>query len=244
MTNIGLQRLLVGLTIGSMSISPAPAVGQVTARPTIGVAVNPPLAASAVPGPVVHIGGGAPALTPAGEAYLRDRLRTYLADRSAQLIAVTVLTQSRVSPQADAVEQAFDADGRRVAAHHIGRAVPAAAPQRPIDPGALEGARVAAQHRWGRAPTQAEVAAELAAFDQRVARVNRDLAAQHAVIAAEYQRSGEFPRDLEAPLLGVRPRGVALDQLPSADRALLKAALVTLINNAAGKTPPPVAVPR
>jgi len=88
-----------------------------------------------------------------------------------------------LSIEADPVEHAWLQDGRWVVPHHVGKAVAATPSARTIDPAAEEGARAAARKLAGRAPTAAEVAAQVTAFDQRVAALNQQLVAHRADIA-------------------------------------------------------------
>jgi len=176
----------------------------------------------------------------AGRDEMLRRMRDYIAQRGAQLLPRAALTQAGLSPENDAVEQGVRVGGVWMAPHHVGLAGTAAPPSLTVDPAALEGARAAARRRVGHDPTEAEVAQDLAAFDQAIARINQGLAERQAAIAAAYKQTGRFPDALEPPLLG-GPRPTATLAAPSpADRAALQRVFTILLSPPA----PPVPVPR
>ncbi len=157
---------------------------------------------------------------------MRARMRAYLATRGSQLLPRAVLTQAGLSAENDAVEQGVRIGGVWMAPLHVGLAGTVTPPPLNVDPAALEGARVTARRRVGREPTEAEIAQELAAFDQSITRINQSLAQRQSEIASAYKQSGRFPREIEAPLLGV-PSSTSLT---GADRTALQRLLTMLFN--------------
>lgn len=199
--------------VPSPSAQPLP--GAVQSLPTPGILVSP------------------------GSDDMRTRMRAYIAARGAQLLARAALTQAGLSAENDAVEQGVRLAGVWMAPLHVGLAGTATPPSLNVDPAALEGARAAARRRVGHDPTEAEVAQDLAAFDQAIARINQGLAERQAEIAVAYKQTGRFPRALEAPLLGVRPPATALASPTAAERAALQRVLTVLFNATTPAAPAP-----
>lgn len=176
-------------------------------------------------------------LTPQARTYLQTQLNNYVSRRGSQLPSRDSLTASGVSSENDAVEQAWLENGRRVSPHHYGRATATTEPTTKIDPAALEGARANARRRVGRQPTPAEVSAELAAFDARVAALNRTLASQRSQMAARYKQTGAFRKDFETTLLGLPPREPQMDAPTLNTSAHLQNLLARLVNVTAATEP-------
>lgn len=121
----------------------------------------------------------------------------------------------------------------------------APAPSMSTDPAVLEAARTAARRRVGREPTAAEVTAEVAAFDDRIARINGALAQRQSQsqIAIAYKQTGRFPHDIEAPLLGITPRAAEAVNPNAEARAGLQRMFTRLFNELAPRPTRP-AVPQ
>jgi hypothetical protein len=65
------------------------------------------------------------------------------------------------------------------------------------DPALTLAAAGSLEARLGRRPTQSEIAAELKAFDTRIAQVNAVLAEQHSARADAYKKQGRIPEAME-----------------------------------------------
>lgn len=174
-------------------------------------------------------------LSPQGQQYLQNRLPQYLTERVARLPSADALQQAGVSLENDALEQAWDADGRRVVPHHIGRAGVSAPPAVTVDPVAIKAAAGIARQRLGREPTATEINAAVADFDAEIARVNQALAQRRTEIATAYRSTGRFPRDLEAPILGIAPRSAEAVNPNQANRYQLQQILTKLVNSLAAE---------
>ena len=98
---------------------------------------------------------------------------------------------------------------------------------------------LAVARRFGRQPTPAEVTSEVASFDGNVARINAAFALRHAEHKGAYQQTGQLPREMEAPLLGVRPRDPEAVNPSEATRKAWRDAFTRLVNSISA-TPPRV----
>lgn len=209
---------------------PQPGVTQAVPR-----AVPGGIAGQAVPAPAIPL--------PAGSDEMTRRIRAYIATRGAQLLPRSALVAAGLSAENDAVEQGVRVGGAWMAPHHVGLAGTAAPPALAVDPAALAGARAAARLRVGHDPTDAEVAQDLAAFDQQIARINQGLAQHQAEIAAAYKQTGRFPRGIEAPLLGVTTPTARLADPTPAVRTELRRVLTILLTEPATAVPAPAPAP-
>jgi hypothetical protein len=226
-----MKNLKTRLVLCSLVLATVPALGQTIVNPP---PVGPPVTPGPiVPGPVLVV---PLPLTPAGAEYARSRLQGYVSQRGAQLPSRSALIAAGLSIEADAVERGWLENGRWVAPHHISRAAAVPPPSRTTDPAAEEGARAAARIRLGRAPTAADVATDLGAFDARVAAINQQLVNHRSDIATALRTTGKFPRELEDGWLGVTPREQQARSPDATTRANLRRVLTALFN---GLAPPP-----
>lgn len=183
-------------------------------------------------------------LTVQGRDYLVRTMRDHMTRRPVQSPSRADLAGAGLSPQNDAIERAFQANGRWTAPLHVGVARPGTQSPLAIDPSVVAGARAAASRRVGREPTAAEVASDVAAFDARVARVNQVLDQRHADIAAAYKQTGRFPRDIEPPILGIAPRAAEAVNPTAESRVGLQRLFAWLLNDLAVSAPLPPPIPR
>lgn len=144
-----------------------------------------------------------------------------------------------LNPEIDAIEMANTVNGHQVAPLHMGLATRGAPPALTTDPAAQGAVRLAVARRFGRQPTPAEVTSEVASFDGNVTRINAALALRHAELKAAYQQTGQFTREMEAPLLGVRPRDPEAVNPSEATSEAWRDAFTRLVNSIAA-TPPRV----
>ena len=128
--------------------------------------------------------------------YFHERL-VALQRRLAARPAPEVLAAQGMSAQHDASERSKRLGFVPPALGRAGRLVKSRALGMAADPTLTLAAAGALEAKLGRPPTQAEIAAELKTFDQRIAQVNAALAEQRASRAAVYKKQGRVPEALE-----------------------------------------------
>lgn len=151
-------------------------------------------------------------MTPADaavDARAKARLRDYAVAKARAAVSDADFAAAGLSPEHDFREQARTVNGMRLTPFHAARLEPIDAADRlaatAIDPALAAVYRVSLRARLGRAPTDAEISAEVQAFDARIAAQNTQMAAARPEIAARYLRDGTFPRDIEQRWLNVAP---------------------------------------
>jgi hypothetical protein len=208
--------LLLGLLATLAGAQPPTA--RPRALPPVGVA-DPPAVSPRL--------GDAP-LTAEQARAIQRRLEAHRVEATASATRLESLRQAGVSESNDAIEKRAAA-GAETAPLHVGLLRPPASsrPKWEVDPGLESATRAALLSRLGRDPSPAEVAAEIQAFDARIARANGQLAAKRQEIAATLRREGVFPRALEESVLGLPRREPSAD--PSASREGFHVLIQTLL---------------
>lgn len=198
--------------------------------PVSPIVINPPTSVQSV------------TLTAEGRQFLQKRMARYAKERASKLPSEAALVQSGISKENDAIEKAWLADGRRVVPNHIGKAGSSNPPMIDVDPVAINAARAVAQQRLGREPTESEITAALSELDVKIAHINQEIAQRRGQIAAIYKQNGKFPRDVEAPILGIQPRTENAVN-PDATTRLQLQRLFTKLSNEYGHAEPNSLIP-
>ncbi len=150
-------------------------------------------------------------LPPSGavDARVRAKLQAYVREKGLRAVTDAQFAAGGLSQEHDFREQSQVINGTRISPFHAGKLNPVnPADRRPnvnVDPGLTTVFRASLTSRLGRPPTDAEIAAEVQAFDNRIAQQNTQMAAAKQEIAARYRQDGEFPRDIERRWMNVSP---------------------------------------
>jgi hypothetical protein len=184
--------------------APTLSIGTVVKMPPLTVGTT-----SGTVGIVVPIPTGvpvAPPLTTQEVAVIRTRLQTYVAAMQKNDARTADFRSDGHSVESDAVERAAKTPSGDLSPHYMERLrqLPGKRPAG-VDPGLTSATRSALRARLGREPSSAELAAELNAFDARIAEMNRALAGKRVEIAKAVKRDGVMPRGLEATMLQLPP---------------------------------------
>ena len=167
-----------------------------------------------------------PGLTAAERDTIAARMAAYRDHLLAEAPRADELARAGLAAEIDAVQQASAAAPGQLVPIHVGVLTPVPAtpsvqvdpvptrpgvpldptPTRPtvqVDPALTAAAHDKLQARLGRAPTAAELDAEIAAFDRRIAEMNRALAERRPELARATRTDGQFQPGLEAQVLGL-----------------------------------------
>lgn len=138
---------------------------------------------------------------------IAQKLEAYRAQKARVAVTNTSLDSAGLSQENDFREQVRTINGVRYTPFHKAMLAPlAASGQRAgVDPALTSAFEATLRSRLHRAPTEAEVAIEVQAFDAEITRQNRALASVREEVAARYQRDGRFPRDVEHRWMNVAP---------------------------------------
>jgi hypothetical protein len=179
----------------------------------------PPVVTPPVVGTPIIVDPTLPPLTADSARILRQRLETYLDDLVSVAPRLDTLTAVGLSKENDAVERPTSTPAGMVGPSYVALARKSRSPasKEAVDPGLAAIGRVVLRARLGREPTEAELNADLQAFDRRVANANQALAGMRPRIADAMKRTGRFPRSLEAGVLGVAPADPATGSAAAAE---------------------------
>ena len=184
----------------------------------------------------------APPLSREEAERLRQRLRSSLEQQAAAALRSNALRSAGLHPESDAVEHA-DATERAgtIGPTGVGFAqVPPPGPSIAVDPALAEVTRLQLRARLARDPSAGELAAELQAFDARVARANQWLDANHTRIAKAYASAGTLEPSFDDDALDAAPdRHNDTPAARESFRALFRALLTQPDPTASTTTPPP-----
>jgi hypothetical protein len=162
---------------------------------------------------------------------VKEKLRAYVAYKAESAVSDAVLAAAGLSPEHDFREQARVINGTRFTPFHAGKLVPDSAAERAVnvtvDPALTSVYTASLRARLGRTPTNAEIAAEVQAFDARIAQQNAQLAGARREIAERYRQDGRFPRDVEHRWMDVAPADPERSVRHDAEWRRIIAALMT-----------------
>jgi hypothetical protein len=140
------------------------------------------------------------------------------------------LLRAGLSEETDVVERASATEPDEIGPTHVGLLTRLSSPPAVhVDPGLVEGLGSSLRMRLGREPSADELAAELKAFDDRIARVNKELAVKRPGLARAMRREGVLPRALERRILGIPDRDPQTDseQVQKGFQTLIQTLLLT-----------------
>jgi hypothetical protein len=175
---------------------------------------------------------------------LRQRLEESLARQASAAPRDTALRAAGLPRENDAVERAAAARRTRtVGPLAVGLTEAGTHAKDAVDPALAAAARLGLRARLEREPSAAEIAEEVKAFDARVEKANRWLAANRGRIAKAYAATGAMPPAFDAEALDAAPAAGGTDSTDA--RAGFRALFRRLLTepDQAGPDPPAV-VPR
>jgi hypothetical protein len=224
--------------LASAAMAQQPSVNPGSTVPSIGrLEQTPPSRARPVP------------LTPVETAVIARRLNDYRTRLLSDAPRADDLIRAGLAEPMDAVEQARATQPGKLPPIHVGvLARLPAPPAAQVDPALQTGARMTLHARLGREPSAAELQAEIAQFDARIARMNDALAARRTEITRAMRSTGQFPRALERRILGVPAAAEPADpeQVETGFQMLVRALLLDQSGtpqSGFGTRPPAVSTP-
>lgn len=214
--------LLAAAAASAQPVTP-PRPGFETRPPGGPVVIVPP--GGVTPPPTLET----PPLTVETAPKVEQRLRAWLDAQRSAAPTPAQLRAARLSSENDLLERSSATPANEIGPVHVGRLLPATAAKGLGDPGLADVTRSTLRARLGRAPSQAELDAELRAFDTRIAQLNQALAAQRTQIAKAVKAGEAIPRAIEAAALGVAPADPEVQS--AATREGLRGLFQTLLGN-------------